>query len=204
MGNSKNKARHNNYHRRVFSKRKPPRQYKKATGKCTIQGSRIINIDKLGEYVSSITQHSATCGGSVILSGEKRAGLASILSSKCTKCNHTISFATSKKVKGPRRQKRWECNLAAVWGQMATGGGHASLTNSMSVLGVPVMSKGSFTPTEADIGEWWSKKLKESMIEAGKQEKILAEENGDYHQGVPSITVIVDGGVEQKIPQAFI
>ena len=98
----------------------------------------------------------------------------------------------------PRRQKRWECNLAAVWGQMATGGGHASLTNSMSVLGVPVMSKGSFTPTEADIGEWWSKKLKESMIEAGKQEKILAEENGDYHQGVPSITVIVDGGWSKR------
>ena len=30
------------------------------------------------------------------------------------------------------------------------------------------------------------------MIEAGKEEKQLAEENGDYYHGVPSITVIVD------------
>ena len=36
------------------------------------------------------------------------------------------------------------------------------------------------------------------MIEAGKQEKKLAEENGDYHQGVPSITVIVDGGWSKR------
>ena len=32
------------------------------------------------------------------------------------------------------------------------------------------------------------------MIEAGREEKRLAQENGDYHQGVPAITVIVDGG----------
>ena len=70
-----------------------------------------------------------------------------------------ISFATSDKVKGPRGIKRWESNLAAVWGQMATGGGHATLSNSLSAMGIPVMAKGSFTPTETDIGEWWHKKL---------------------------------------------
>ena len=32
------------------------------------------------------------------------------------------------------------------------------------------------------------------MIEAGREEKRLAEENRGYHQGVPAITVIVDGG----------
>ena len=50
-------------------------------------------------------------------------------------------------------------NLAAVWGQMVTGGGHSSLKNMMSVLGIPVMAKGSFTPTEPDIGEWRRQKL---------------------------------------------
>ena len=34
----------------------------------------------------------------------------------------------------------------------------------------------------------------ETMIEAGKEEKKLAEESGNYHQGIPAITVIVDGG----------
>ena len=28
----------------------------------------------------------------------------------------------------------------------------------------------------------------------GREEKQLAEEQNDYHQGVPAVTVIVDGG----------
>ena len=56
------------------------------------------------------------------------------------------------------RSMRWETNLAAVWGQMATGGGHAMLQETMSVLGVPTMTKKSFMTTERDIGEWWKAK----------------------------------------------
>lgn len=47
--------------------------------------------------------------------------------------------------------------------------------------------------TERDIGKWWQKELKQVMVEAGKKEKHLAEER-DFHEGVPVITVIVDGG----------
>ena len=32
------------------------------------------------------------------------------------------------------------------------------------------------------------------MLEVGGEEKKLAEDRGDYHQGVPAVTVIVDGG----------
>lgn len=60
------------------------------------------------------------------------------------------------------------------------------------------MSKGSFTPTQSDIGEWWRAKLHESMIEAGREEKKLAEEKGEYHHGVPAITTIVDGGWSKR------
>ena len=63
----------------------------------------------------------------------------------------------------------------------------------MSVLGVPVMSKMTFIQTERDIGELWEQEMEKAMLEAGKEEKRLAEEKGDYHQGVPAITVIVDG-----------
>ena len=68
----------------------------------------------------------------------------------------------------------------------------------MSVFGVPVMTKKSFIRTEKDIGEWWRMRLNESMIEAGKEEKRLAEERGDYHNGVPAITVVVDGGWSKR------
>jgi len=48
--------------------------------------------------------------------------------------------------------------------------------------------------TERQIGDWWSEELQKSMIEAGREEKQLAIERGDYHEGVPAITVVVDGG----------
>lgn len=68
----------------------------------------------------------------------------------------------------------------------------------MGVLGVPVMTKASFISSERQIGEWWKEKLVESMAEAGREEKRLAEERGDYHEGVPAITVIVDGGWSKR------
>ena len=66
----------------------------------TIEGSRIINIEKLSKYINDITIHSSKCGGNITLTGEKRFGLASVLSSKC-QCGYEISLETSKKVKGP-------------------------------------------------------------------------------------------------------
>lgn len=202
MGNNKNKRHHynNHCHASMYKKSRNKKTKKIPANKsaCTIHGSRIINISLLGEYINVITKHAAECGGEITLVGEKRDGLASILNTKCSRCDHCIPFATSTKVKGPKGVKRWEINLTAVWGQMTTGGGHTSLSNTMGVLGVPVMAKGSFTPTQNDIGEWWRQKLEETMIEAGKEEKRLAEENGDYHQGVPSVTVIVDAGWSKR------
>ena len=163
----------------------------------TIEGSRIVNIEKLSKYINDII-HSSKCGGNIILTGEKRYGLASVLSSKCNRCGYEIVLESSRKVKGPREYQRWECNLAAVWGQMITGGGHSPLKESMSVLGVPVMNKSCFQQTERDIGEWWTTRLEQAMIEAGQEEKRLAEERNDYHQGVPAITVIVDGGWSKR------
>ena len=60
------------------------------------------------------------------------------------------------------------------------------------------MTQSTFIQTERDIGEMWKVKLAESMLEAGKEEKRLAEQRGDYHQGVPAITVMVDGGWSKR------
>ena len=113
-----------------------------------VDGSRIINIDKLQQYINTLSVHTAKCGGSITVVGEKKDGLASIWSSSCTKCGFTIQLETSKKVKGPRGCLHLECNLAAVWGHLTKGNGHTQLRDTMSVLGVPVVSKRSFTQTE--------------------------------------------------------
>lgn len=88
--------------------------------------------------------------------------------------------------------------MAAVWGQMVTGGGHAPLAEAMSVLGVPVMSKKSFIVTEKEIGQQWWASLEKSMQEAAEEEKRRAIQRGSFHEGVPAITVIVDGGWSKR------
>lgn len=72
-----------------------------------IEGCRIINIDKLQQFSDNLAKHSTQCDGSVILKGESRQGLASILTGECSTCSHTIRLETSKKVKGPKGYNRW-------------------------------------------------------------------------------------------------
>ena len=79
-------------------------------------------------------------------------GFVSILSSRCAGCNTVFSFAMFSRIQGITGGEYWECNLATVWGKMATGGGHAPLTESMAVMG---MTKKAFVDAEKRIDEWW-------------------------------------------------
>ena len=90
----------------------------------------------------------------IILFGElTRAGLASILSSCCARRLQEFKFPQHLRVQGITGGKCWETNLAAVCGQMYTGGGHTPLAETMAVLGVQTMSKQSFMSTERKICE---------------------------------------------------
>ena len=159
--------------------------------------------------MQEVTQHVATCqpcqdkalqkDKAIIMFGElNRAGMASTLCCRCTGCLREFKFSTSSKVQGMTGGKCWETNLAAVWSQMSTGGGHAPLAETMAVLGVQTMSRQSFMSTERKICEWWRDLLDESMTLAGKEEKEIAIANNSYHQGVPAATVIVDGGWSKR------
>ncbi len=204
MGSNKNKLHHRNNHRHVYRKKKLPYKYKKSPPlhkhlEMTLKnGSRIINLNKLQQYTDDLTAHAARCKGSILLYGETRQGLASILRGHCSVCNHTIILESSQKVRGPKGYPQWECNLAAVWGEMVTGGGHSRIKETLGVIGIPVMTKASFINVERAIGEQWKHELLKSMIEAGKEEKRLAEERGDFHEGIPAITVVVDGGWSKR------
>ena len=219
MANKKNKNNsRKNTHKHVYQRKKLPRkkrqdkdheQHKQQSMDedeqrvdeqrvATLEGSRIVNVEKLKQYTDDLTKHSTSCKGSITLNGETRAGLVSIFTAHCFTCQHTIRLETSKKVKGPCGYSRWECNLAAVWGQMSTGTGHSQLEETLGVMGIPVMTKTSFIATERDIGECWKENLQSSMAAAGQEEKRIAIEKGSFHEGVPAITVIVDGGWSKR------
>ena len=150
------------------------------------------------DHFSECHSEGGSLGECIVLSGEKRNGLASILSCKCTSSDQEMSFSTSTKVASTKGNQYWTSNLAAVWGQMVTGGGFNPPEEAMSTLGIPVMSKQFFMLTERQIGDWWWSSLQESMKAAGKEEKQYAMEQNSYHQGIPAITVIVDGGWSKR------
>ena len=162
MANSKNlKGSHKC--RGKYVKRVVPKT--KNSNKSNHNGSRIINLTKLKKYLQIISRHAASCqpcadnalsgNDAIILSGEhNNNGLCSILTSRCTGCHTEFKFSTSTRIKGISGGRYWECNLAAVWGQMATGGGHAPLTELMAVLGIPSLTKKAFVAIEKRIGQW--------------------------------------------------
>ena len=206
MGNKKN-FRGSHACRGKYAKKAPIK--KKSSDKLNCDGSRIINLNNLKEHLQVISQHAATCqpcadnalsgNEAIVLIGEQNHdGLCSVLTSRCAGCHMEFQFSTSSRVQGMSGGHYWECNLAAVWGQMATGGGHAPLTESMAILGIPSLTKKSFMSIEKRIGQWWWALLEDSMKEAGAAEKAIAIANGRYHQGVPAITVIVDGGWSKR------
>ena len=47
--------------------------------------------------------------------------------------------------------------------------------------------------TEEFLGEAKKTQLIEAMAQAGKEEKQNVIDEGDYHQGVPAISVVADG-----------
>ncbi len=94
----------------------------------------------------------------------------------------------------PDGNKRFEINVRAVWGQMGSGGGSTRLNEESATLGMPGLSPDTYRKIEAEIGKWWHTVLKEEMLKAGAEEKKLAEEAGDFHEGIPAVKVIIDAG----------
>ena len=124
MGNQKNKTnKKNSSHRHSYFKKRVPTKVRKACTPITnttniattstdtqervkLDGSRIVNLEKLQQYIDRLVQHSVHCDGSVILCGESQDGLASILTAKCGTCGMSFNLDTSKKVEGPRGYSR--------------------------------------------------------------------------------------------------
>ena len=134
MGNKKYSDRHIS-HGKFRKKRASVKEHK-----VKLNDSRIIKLQKLQEHLQVVTKHIATCPSCAHISSlqqmvsvteQHREGLASILTTHCEGCHTSFSFSTSVKVHGMTGRQYWESNLAAVWGQMSTGGGHTPLEESL-------------------------------------------------------------------------
>ena len=99
---------------------------------------------------------------------------------------------SSKRLKTSDGHQKWVVNVAAVLGQVSTSGGATSLTCTLAPMHVPRMAKSLYTGTE---------QFADRIAAAGEEEHKLTTERGDFHQGVPTIKVIVDGGWSKTLTQ---
>jgi len=81
---------------------------------------------------------------------------------------------------------------------MTTGGGAAKLNETMATIGIPGLRQQTFSYSEGLISNWWVSILDQELLEAGKMERQLAIEEKDLHDGIPAVTVIVDGGWSKR------
>ena len=161
-------------------------------------GSRVISLSCLGEYIATINQHSLLCNANIHFLGEiNRNGLASTLVSKCCKCQLMLSFETSKKVH-INTSSQFEVNIGATLGQIATGGGGSHLEEQLSACDIPSMHTETFVILERKLGILLEEEVTTQLIQAGKEEEEQAIQKGKYHQGVPAISVVVDCGWSKR------
>ena len=171
-----------------------------------VEENRIINLGDLAKFIRNISVHSSTCSSAlaigktneppVVLEGVQcDRGLATFLKASCQGC--LTSFFTK-----PERlnlsTKHYKINAQATWGECVRGGGASSLGELMSTIGIPSIGHTTFVKIEHCIGEWWLEALKQEMLAAGQQERRIAVEKGNFQQGVPYISVILDGGWSKR------
>lgn len=170
-----------------------------------VSGYRIVNVDMLQNHLLEITSHSCVCvkAQAVVESGKdpiklkteiSRTGLCSILMAVCQGCDKEFSFHTSTR----QSNGLYDINVRAVWGCVSSGSGCSDLNEILGAMNVPPMHQTMFSTLEEKIGSWWENALKDEIIKAGAEEKRIAVEKGHYHDGVPEITVICDGGWSKR------
>ncbi|KAJ8889250.1 hypothetical protein PR048_008748 [Dryococelus australis] len=103
--------------------------------------------------------------------------------------------------------KRWllECNIChreytihnegIGYGDINSAGAWAALTSGIDV---PVMSM-NIIKKEVEVEKLWTDHIDKAIVDAGVEKKRLALEKGDVDDdGVPFVTVIVDGGWNKR------
>ncbi|EFA13403.1 hypothetical protein TcasGA2_TC005048 [Tribolium castaneum] len=90
-------------------------------------------------------------------------------------------------------------NEAAVCGTVAIGAGYSQITEFCAALNIPQLNKKTYIKTEGKILHIAENVALDEMLAAGQKERALAIEAGEIDKdGVPYITVVVDGAWSKR------
>ena len=116
---------------------------------------------------------------------------------QCLKCSSLFRFTTSE-ITTINGTNHYDVNISAALGQIATGGGAEYMKEQLACFQVPSLSTPSFIDLECDMGTIFKETVTEQILIAGQKEEELAIQRGSYHNTVPAITVVVDGGWSKR------
>ena len=191
-----------------MSKNKPtPSEEPKIPDIKPLDGYRLFNLSMLPSSISILTKHVEHCPKRtnilinqppIELIGEsKNCGLASSLVAKGFRCGKIFQLKSSSIIK-TLESPHYDINVRGVWRQMAVGGGPSPFNECLSTMGVPGISPTTFSTIESHISGLWQNSMESDLVAAGEEEKALAVQRGDFHEGVPAITVIADAGWSKR------
>ncbi|CAC5394164.1 unnamed protein product [Mytilus coruscus] len=157
-----------------------------------------------------MTIHSIPCERAVEISSKgispytdltemKSYGIACILAVKCKGCSFIHTMNTSSRLQTSKDKINWfDVDVRAVCGSTVTGNGASHLNELLGTMNSPGLRQTTFSSIEEEIGKMWHTVLEEEMLAAGAEERRIAIENNNLNEGVPSITVIADGGWSKR------
>lgn len=122
-----------------------------------ISGRRVVSLMHFIAAIRCLDAHSCPQSkeGRFVLQYERKVGLWSELTFRCSGCNEVRKVSTDP-VQEPTPlgdNLGLGVNDAAIWAFMSIGCGHSHLEEVMSVMEVPAMSKGAFIRREDCIGK---------------------------------------------------
>lgn len=152
-----------------------------------ISGYRIVELRHVIEWSFKMERHRSVCESSQIeFVSENHNGFQSNLMFKCSMCDKTWKHSTESTDK---------VNTSFVWGTVTAGSYYTQAAHITSLMDIPTMSAVTFRRTENKLGKVWREHLTEEIKKAGEEERSIALEKGQVSSdGVPFITVYVDGG----------
>ena len=160
----------------------------------SLERNWVISLILLGQFIRTITEHSARCQSSMTYLGESHHyGLASVMVCQCFKCNVPFRFTTSNVI-SYNSSDHYSGSIGAILGQIATGGGADHLMEQFTCVQVPSRSCWSFIQMERSLDTAFEAMVGENLLIAGQKVKQLAIQQENYHNVVPAITVEVDAG----------
>ncbi|CAG2189193.1 unnamed protein product [Mytilus edulis] len=121
-----------------------------------------------------------------LVSEERKLGLATVLCAQCEGCHKQFKFCTSPSLP---ESKRFDVNVRAVWGSIATGNGPSHLNEIMGTMNSPGLSSTSFSAIEQEVGEWWLAALQENMLQTVKKKIYALGANATYKSAALTLQI---------------